>query len=206
MIKRLIFDIDGTLIQNIDFRPFIINSLKKYGIYKEENVNNFIHGINTYENNYNNYNKKDYLNYLSSCLNVKLDSKFLDIFFEELKGAINTDNNELINLLEYLSKKYELVILSNYFKESQLNRLRAMQIDKYFSYYFGDKLIKPNKDCYIKACGNNKLEECVIIGNDINLDVKIPISIGLKAIWFSKAKSIKDIKIISNLRELKDML
>lgn len=39
---------------------------------------------------------------------------------------------------------YELVLLSNYFEESQRNRLTAMRINDYFSEYYGEKIIKPN--------------------------------------------------------------
>ena len=32
MIKRIIFDIDGTLITGVDFSSYVANTLKKYGI------------------------------------------------------------------------------------------------------------------------------------------------------------------------------
>ena len=37
MIKRLIFDIDGTLITGVSFDKAITNSLLEFGIFSEEN-------------------------------------------------------------------------------------------------------------------------------------------------------------------------
>lgn len=52
MIKRLIFDIDGTLITKVNFKKAILNALKKYGIYSKKNINLFLKGILEYENGY----------------------------------------------------------------------------------------------------------------------------------------------------------
>ena len=42
MVKRLIFDIDGTLIQGVNFIDSIAETLKKIEIYSEENVKLFL--------------------------------------------------------------------------------------------------------------------------------------------------------------------
>lgn len=41
MIKRIIFDIDGTLIRNVNFVDAIIKTLEEYHIYSEENLKTF---------------------------------------------------------------------------------------------------------------------------------------------------------------------
>ena len=46
-----------------------------------------------------------------------------------------------------------------------------MKIGKYFSECYGEKLIKPNKQAYLSACGNKNPSECVMIGDDIYLDI-----------------------------------
>ena len=60
MIKRLIFDVDGTLITGVNFIDSIRKTLSKLGIYTENNVKLFLEGIKTYEQLYNNYNIKSY--------------------------------------------------------------------------------------------------------------------------------------------------
>jgi len=47
MIKRLIFDIDGTLITGVSFDKAIKQSLMEYGIFPEENKQKFIQTIST---------------------------------------------------------------------------------------------------------------------------------------------------------------
>ena len=48
----------------------------------------------------------------------------------ELTQMSSPVDNNLIDTLDYLSKKYELVILSNYFTEIQENRLKNAKIYK----------------------------------------------------------------------------
>lgn len=194
MIKRLIFDVDGTLITNIKFVEPATKTLKKLGIYSKVNLEKFLSAIKTYEKHYNNYNTNDYIKHFSQSLEVELSKKFVDIFFEELKYAIAKKNRKIQHTISDLAKEYELVLLTNYFKESQLNRLNNMGIGKYFSKCYGEELIKPNSDAYINACGNNKLNECVMIGDDILLDIIPAQKIGLKTI-FVNSKNISKIDI-----------
>ena len=192
MIKRLIFDIDGTLIIGASFDKAIENSLSKYNIFSEENKQKFIYAISTYENNYNEYDSKQYLQYFSSVLSINIDSNFLETFFENLgKYAIPEYNPKLIETIENLSKKYELVLLSNYFEKSQRGRLKNMGIDTYFSEYYGEKVCKPNKKAYIDALGTHKPEECVMIGDNVELDIAGAKKCGINTIWVNSKKNNK---------------
>ena len=65
--------------------------------------------------------------------------------------AIPDDNQELIETIDQLSRKYELVLLSNYFEKSQRGRLEHIGIDKYFSEYYGEKICKPDRQAYSDA-------------------------------------------------------
>ena len=155
MIKRLIFDIDGTLVTGINFDKAITESLLKYNIFSEENMQRFLDALKTYEDNYNKYEKNQYLYHFSKVLDYQLDNDFLDIFFKNLvKYAIPKINQELIKKIDHLSKKYELVLLSNYFEKSQRGRLEKIGINKYFSEYYGEKICKPNKKVFLEAIRN----------------------------------------------------
>ena len=152
MIKRLIFDIDGTLITGVSFDKAIKNSLLEHGLFSEENKQKFICAISTYENNHSEYEQKQYLQYFSQVLGYQLDKEFLDTFFRNLGlYAIPDNNKELIETIEKLSKKYELVLLSNYFEKSQRGRLKHIGIDKYFTEYYGEKICKPNRQAFFDA-------------------------------------------------------
>lgn len=99
MIKRLIFDVDGTLITGVNFVEAINNTLKKLNVYLEEKI---------------------------------FAQRLFKYFFEELKTVIPSKNESLIKTINELSNKYELVLLINYFSESQLNRLNNMGIGHFF--------------------------------------------------------------------------
>ena len=76
----------------------------------------------------------------------------MDTFFRNLGlYAIPDDNKKLIETIKKLSKKYELVLLSNYFEKSQRGRLEHIGIDKYFTEYYGEKICKPNRQAFVDA-------------------------------------------------------
>lgn len=138
MIKRIIFDIDGTLITGINFSSYIENALNKYGIKDPTKTKIFLLNIKEYEKNYNSYGRDSYLKFFSDKLSCQLSYEFLEIFFEELKKAIPLNSYKIAEMLCGL-KDYELVLLSNFFEESQRNRLNAMGINEFFSEFYGEK-------------------------------------------------------------------
>lgn len=188
MIKRLIFDVDGTLIRGVTFTNSIERTLKRFNIYSEENVRSFIEATRTYENSHDNYNKADYTAHVEKLIKTKVPDNFLATFFDELRTCAEPINQELIDKLQSLSQKYELVLLTNFFAESQLNRLNTMGIDKYFSECYGENKIKPNREAYISACGDNKKSECIMIGDDAFLDIKRAKQEGLNTIFVNTKK------------------
>ncbi len=190
MIKRLIFDIDGTLITGVNFIDSVKRTLTRLEIYSEDNVRLFLNGINTYEKIFNNYNIKDYTKYMERIINTKLPENFVYVFWEELKSAIPAKNDKLINTIYKLSQEYELVLLTNYFANSQLNRLNNMGIGKFFKECYGEHCIKPNKQAYLDACGNNFVKDCLMIGDDLYLDITRAKEEGLHTI-FVNTKGIK---------------
>lgn len=191
MIKRLIFDVDGTLITNVKLSGAITRTLRKIEIYSEENLRRFLQAITTYEQTYNNYNRKDYLSHFSLALRTQLPQDFIDIFFEELKSVIPSENDKIQQTISELSKQYELVLLTNYFKESQLNRLNNMGIGPFFTECYGEELIKPNEETYLIACGKNQPSECVMIGDSVDLDIIPAQNLHLKTIFVNSMQHNK---------------
>lgn len=194
MIKRLIFDVDNTLITGFDFRKQAEDTLRDLDMYSLENLEKFVLGMNTYEQFYNFYDTEIYKEFLEKNMNCKLPDNFIEVFFYHLGEAITKRNEKLIKTISDLSNDYELVLLTNYFKKSQMNRLNKIGIGKYFIECYGEKAIKPNREAYISACGINKPEECVMIGDDIRLDIEEAQKYGLKTI-FVNTKEMKNYKI-----------
>lgn len=193
MIKRIIFDIDGTLITGVDFSSYVANTLKKYGIEDIEKTKQFLLNIKEYEKTYNSYDRNLYLKFFGDKLGCELDNHFLEIFFQELRKAI-PENAEKIKSMLAAMNEYELVLLSNYFEESQRNRLTAMGINDYFSEYYGESIIKPNELSYRQAQGIYQPSECVIVGDDKRLDIDVPKSLGFKTIYVNENGDIKKVE------------
>ncbi len=189
MIKRLIFDVDSTLIVGVSFLPYIESTLKKYDLYSEENMKKVFYAIATYEDNYNCYTKENYRRHLSDNLGFEIEEGWIDSLFENIKDCVPPENPKLNRAIEELSKHYEMVLLTNFFGESQMNRLNTMGIGKYFQEYYGEELIKPNKEIYHKACGSHNTEECVMIGDNLALDVEAALKEGLHAIFVNTKKA-----------------
>lgn len=208
MIKRLIFDVDGTLIVGTDFTPYVEKALRKHKIYSPQNVDKVFQALHTYESKYDNYNEEDFINYLESFLEINIDRNFLSTFFYELKNCVPSRNQKLIETISNLSKKYELVLLTNFFGASQLNRLNTMKIGKYFKEVHGEKKIKPNPESYLCACGNHKPEECVMIGDSLEKDIKGAKDVGIHTVYinYQGIKEKFSDASISTVEEINDKL
>lgn len=206
MIKRLIFDLDNTLIM---WKEEYINALKQ--TLKEHNINedaNYINNlIDNYEEHFNKYTKETLLNYINDNIKSKIDMNFIEEFLYNF-GFMSEPNEETIDTLEYLSKKYELVVLTNWFQEPQINRLKTAKIYNFFKHlYGGEEVIKPEKEAFIKAC-ENKPSECIMIGDSYNIDIIGAYNVGIKPIFINpKKKENKGNFIeINTISELKNIL
>ena len=206
MIKRLIFDVDNTLIRNVNFVESVKNTLVDLSIYSKEHLDGFLKGINTYESLYNNYNKVDYTKHMSKCINYQLEDNFLETFFKHLKNAIPERNETLIKKIDQLASKYELVLLTNYFGQSQINRLNGMGIGKFFSECYGETLIKPNIDAYLTACGEHNTNECIMIGDNFEIDILGAENAGIKGILLDPNNKYDYKNKINNLKDLEELL
>lgn len=209
MIKRLIFDVDGTLISGVDFTSCVEKTLKQLGVYTEENVKAFFVGDATYKKIANKYDHRDYTKHIGDTMKIEMPSHFLEVFFENLKNVVPNENKKLFNTLENLSKKYELVLLTNYFSESQLNRLNTMGVRHFFTACYGEALMKPNIDAYIQACGKNNPSECVMIGDDIYLDIECAQIAGLNTILInSENVSLGNVEtiVVQRVEDIDDAL
>jgi len=207
MIKKLIFDLDNTLIMWKDeYLNALKETLKKYNINEEPNyVNDF---IDNYEDYYDKYDKQNMLDHINNNIKEKLSMDFMNDFLEKI-GYMSEPNEEVIDTLEYLSKKYELVVLTNWFKEPQTNRLKNAKIDKYFKEIFGgEDYIKPQKEAFLTAAGETPVEECIMIGDSYTLDVMGAYNTGIEPIFMNpKHKENKNnFKEIEKLSELKNIL
>ena len=201
MIKRIIFDLDKTLI------PFPKNFKQGYKeVLEEFNLSikpmDLYNLIGEYEPLYDHYDYNLLLNFINERLNTNFDKTFLDTFMNIYDNLDMELNEGVEETLEYLSKKYSLVILSNWFTKSQENRMKKVCILKYFDkVYGGEYKSKPYKEAFINAMGDYKVEECIMVGDNIEMDIIPAEKLGIKTYYLGKSDKYNTINKISDLKE-----
>lgn len=212
MIKRVIFDIDNTLIPWKDeyYEGIGKGVFKKLGInYTRQDVQDIINGINSYEQKEKYFDKEKFSNILKQSSKLQLPDNFLETLLDYFSICVPTRiPNETIDTLEYLKEKYELVTLTNWFEKEQIERLEKVGLKQYFKkIYACEKFkIKPYKESYITAAGNNKMEECIMIGDSIKNDVEGAIACNMNAIYYNPSGKQTNYKSIQSFSELKIIL
>ena len=118
-----------------------------------------------------------------------------------------------LDILEYLSPKYNLHIITNGFKEVQQGKLNMSNIDHYFKTVTNSEMVgvkKPNPKIFNHALNvaNAKVANSIMIGDNLEADVMGALNIGLDAICFNYHKEhiTNGIKHIDTLSELKKFL
>ena len=180
MIKRLIFDIDNTLIEWKDeYWESLNKALDELKIeYQNDDIKKLIKAVDDYENLYPIYNKQFMLDLMKEYSSLDIDITFIDTW------------------------------LKYWFRSSQVKRLEKTGLKKYFKeiYCTDECLIKPYPDSYLKAINDKKIEECIMIGDSIKCDVIEPINMGMKSIWYNPNKEESSYKSFTNYEELKEIL
>ena len=207
MIKRIIFDLDNTLIM---WKDKYLNAIKEtVELYKLNIDYKYLSSlVDEYDNEFRYYDKELMVNFINEKIDNKIDIDFLNIFLDRF-GYMSEKDDKVIEVLEYLSKKYELVVLTNWFMEPQKERLKNASILKYFKEVIGgENSMKPYKESFMNACGNLNPSECIMIGDNYDKDIVGADNAGLNVIYYNyKNKENKNnFKEIKNISELKEML
>lgn len=212
-MKRIIFDIDNTLIMwKEQYWDTISKTLMESNIECNDLViSSFKEAIRNYEKEYNIYNKDYMREMIESYINVDLPEDFIEKWCNHLKENAPTSIIEVENTLEYLYQKYELYALTNWFTESQCERLRKANLLKYFNKVIGTDqvIIKPNKESFLEAVYPYKVEDCIMIGDSVETDVKGAINAGIQAILIDKSgiyNTNDKFIVIRNIEELENIL
>lgn len=210
MIKKIIFDLDNTLLFiSAKWEQSYQKFIDKYNL--SINPKELYSCIETFEKNIDNVivTYKIMCEYINSRLPISLTE---DMFIELLDVYKNIPllNTDIVyNVLEYLSHKYELIVYTNWFSKNQIERLKTYSLDKFFSRIYGwdDLEIKPSKIGIEKIIGNNNIDEYVFIGDNMEFDLEIPYNMGMATIFLNR-KFIKQNKFneVFSIEELKEIL
>ena len=206
-MKKIIFDLDNTLLMYddkfLDDYNIVINkykyNIKPVDLYK---------AIGKYEDLRVKYNISDMVDLINKQLNINMS---VNTFMELLEVISNWKYNlspGIVDVLNYLYSKYELYVLTNWFSACYEKRLDKAGILNYFKEVVGaDKVApKPMSDGYMYIAGNTKLDECLMIGDRIDIDIKGANNIGMPSILYDYKNEYNGVKKITKMKKLKEML
>jgi len=118
-----------------------------------------------------------------------------------------------IDLLDYLTPKYQLHIITNGFKEAQQAKLNQSNIDHYFVTVTNSEMVgvkKPNPKIFHHALhmANTTIENSIMIGDNLEADILGALNIGMDAICFNYHNEVlgPDIIGVDHLLGIKDYL
>jgi FMN phosphatase YigB (HAD superfamily) len=205
-MKKVIFDLDGTLLTNTYEvqRQYFESSLDKETYLKmRDNVKEY---LDSYEEKHLRYDIGDLKRFLSFVTCSEISEDFIKGWIEI--GAFIDDNIEdgLVETLEYFKKKnIKLAVLTNWFRKPQVERLKNTGIYKYFDdIYTGDMFLKPHKEAYLNAVGNNRICDCIVVGDTLEKDYIVPKSLGIGAVLYDKDDNYHETLVkVKRLDELK---
>lgn len=209
MIKTVIFDLDFTLMDWEDEYIFAItNVINKLNLgYSKEKIKEIDDVLATYEKEYTMYENDKFCEFLNRKCNINLPLEFVDMLLEEQTKCYRKFTESEIETLEYLSSKYELIVLSNWFTYTQKKRLENAGILKYFTKVSGgdERELKPSLKAFDIV---DKKKECVMIGDSLNNDILPALKLGMQAILITKKNVKKDLRYrqIRKIEDLKEML
>lgn len=186
-IKRIIFDLDGTLIPE-DYSFEMGFFTKCFGSIK---ATSFVRDLSSflawYEQMYCKYDDDTLIEMLYRLSGLKLTKEMLAEWRRLVRESCKNSNLYVSDTLEYLKGKgYSLAVLTNWFTSDQEYKLKRCGIIEYFdNIYGGDICLKPHEKSYEIACGGFSRDECLMIGDNILNDVLIPIKYGIDSIFYN---------------------
>ena len=208
-IKKIIFDLDNTLLFiSSNWNDYYQRLIDKYNF--KTTPEELYSTIGSFErNNVDKIITKDYfIKYINEKLPINFTEEILENFLSNYADIPLLSLDIITNVLTYLSQKYELIVYSNWFAESQVLRLRKNNLLQFFTKIYGDDTlpIKPSKRGLEKLIGDDNIEDFVFIGDDISIDLEMPQSIGMDTIFYNR-KNIEqnEFNEILSLEKLKEL-
>ena len=200
MIKRVIFDMDNTLMPwKAEYFSEIYTVLNELNIEcTEDDFLKIQKAFSEYENNYYTFNTKLMIDFINKYTEKNYPEEFIEMLINRWsKCAPEKLPESTIKVLEYVKSKYEVVVLTDWYKDQQVKRLEKAKILKYFQevYAAENTKRKPFKEAFIQAIGENKPEECIMIGDNFQRDIEGALKAGLQAIYYNSNNTEQNEKI-----------
>ena len=225
--KHIFFDLDRTLW---DFDKNSSETLKE--IFIELKLHDYFSSVAQFLEIYYKHNDKLWEGYrLGKLSKEDLRSLRFDLTLRDV-NVINPELADIIGkyyvriiadktylqpfafeILNYLQPKYYLYILTNGFRDTQLDKLEKTGLSLFFSRVFTSETIgfnKPHPEIFHRAVSsvNAKKNECLMIGDDFEVDIMGAKSYGIDQVFFNPGnlfineKATYEINSLINLKSI----
>ena len=225
--KHIFFDLDRTLW---DFEANALDTFKElFSIYE---LNKLVPDFDSFHRSYRKINrqlwqdyregqiKKQVLKYKRFYLTLKefgtddvALAKKLGDDYVTLSGEKTKLFPHAMEALKYLQDKYNLHIITNGFEEVQFKKIKNCKLEPYFKKIITSEkagVQKPHQQIFEYALNeaDAKKEESVMIGDDLEGDIKGARAFGIDQVYFNPHNHTHNIDVtyeIHSLLELKDI-
>ncbi len=223
-MKHILFDLDGTLLDfNKGEKKAFIETMKTINydpsiddmiLFSDINEKCFLEYQNNILTRPEFHHKRFTL--LLDKLNLKSDPDVLNKYYVDTLKYCAEMYDDVIDIIKYLSNKYDLYIASNGMSLVQSKRMEVSGLDKYFKKYYISEDVKYNKpDIEFFEYIYNDIKDLdksnyIMIGDRLDTDILGGNNIGFITIYIDRFgftnDNIKPNIIIKSLNELKDIL
>ena len=140
----------------------------------------------------------------------EMSAKFLEILPTKKKVF-----DYAFEILDYLTEKnYSIHLITNGFEKTQWSKLNSSDLAKYFTHVITSETsnsMKPQKEIFDYALKkiNGNVEECIMIGDNLNADIQGALNAGMDAIFVNHIKanhSIQPTHTVYHLKEIESIL
>ena len=201
---KYIFDLDGTLL-TMDYRMEKMYFVSMFGPYASLLTDRIGELLDKYEHGFKKYDVNLLSKYLSINTGLDITPKIVEGWINIVAYGKDTMEDGVIEVLDELkSQDKKLLILSNWFSETQVPRLKNAGIYEYFDEIItGEECLKPHKEAYYRAIGDSDPSKCLLIGDNYDKDYCVPVTLGLDAVLYDKEDKYEHAKVkIKQLNEI----
>lgn len=140
----------------------------------------------------------------------EMSAKFLEILPTKKKVF-----DYAFEILDYLTEKnYSIHLITNGFEKTQWSKLNSSDLARYFTHVITSETsnsMKPQKEIFDYALKkiNGSVEECIMIGDNLNADIQGALNAGMDAIFVNHINinhSFKPTHTVYNLKEIESIL
>lgn len=209
MIKKIIFDIDNTLISwNNKWWNTVEETFNIFGIECDDHLQNkFIEAISLYQNATERFSELGMRDFVSKMLEINLPEGFIIEWKTKLACCIPEIDLDLIECIKYLASKYELCVATNWFTDQQSERLKKIHIYEYFKEVVGCDMfnMKPDLEMYKYLIGDYSSEEVVVVGDSFTNDIEPALELNIYAYYITEEIKKTKNNLYAHIKSVKDL-